>query len=251
MQRIKLTAMHIIKTRQLNRRQQRGIAALTADANAYDGTKYGAPEDADVYYLAYLPQGKKHVLAGYAAFYRMGDSKDQRIVYEVSAAVHPDMRRTGVFSRLIAAAGPKVSDSCIRYAVYENAAAKAVLSSRKAVYDHAELMLGCNTAGFDRVDEEVQTDHGTGHAYTKCGECWFRLDESRESAYVFGVLTYENCQRKGCAYRLLSSLFAQLKETGISRAMLQVSSENLPAIRLYDKLGMQELERLDYYYEYF
>ena len=248
---MKRAVMHITKTRQLNRRQYRDIAALTAEANAYDGTKYGAPEDADVYYLGYVPHGKKPRLAGYAAFYRMGDSKDQRTVYEISAAVSPGMRRKGIFSGLIAAAGKKVSGSCIRYAVYDNAAAKAVLSSRHAVYDHAELMLGCETGNFDEVSEEVRTDHGTGHAYTKCGECWFRLDESRMSAYVFGVLTYENCQRKGCAYRLLSSLFARFKKNGVNRVLLQVSSENLPALKLYDKLGMQEIERLRLYYEYF
>ena len=33
--------------------------------------------------------------------------------------------------------------------------------------------------------------------------------------------------------------------------LLQVSSDNAHAIRLYDKLGMKEISRLSYYYELF
>lgn len=243
--------MHIVKTRWLNRKQRRAAEAVTAEANAYDGTRYAVPDDADVYYLAYMPDGRTSRLAGFAAFYRMGDRRDGRTVYETAAAVSPKMRQRGIFSGLIAAADRKLAGSCVRYAVYENAAASAVLAARHSAYDHAELMLSCGLEGFDNRNDEVRIDHTEGRAYTQCGECWFRLDGSRKNAYIFGVLTYENCMRRGCAYTLLSSLFAELADMGISRAMLQVSSENLPALGLYDKLGMTETERLNLYYELF
>lgn len=243
--------MHIIKTRWLNRKQQRAVRALIAEANACDKTKYGMPEDADVYYLAYETSGRSGILAGFAAFYRMGDRMNGRTVYETAAAVRPLLRRKGVFSGLIAAAGQKLNGGCIRYAVYDNAAASAVLSARHAAYDHAELMLSCKTEGFKTEDPDVRIEFAEGHAHTKCGECWFRLDDRRESAYVFGVLTYEDCLRRGCAYSLLCSLFAKLSELGVKNVMLQVSSENMPALALYDKLGMSETERLGYYYECF
>lgn len=88
-----------------------------------------------------------------------------------------------------------------------------------------------------------------GHAQSDFGECYFRIDKASHNAYVFGVQTYANYLRQGHAYRLLGNLYEELKGRGVKTVSLQVSSENTAALRLYEKLGMKEIERLSFYIE--
>ena len=106
----------------------------------------------------------------------------------------------------------------------------------------------------DAVDTDEDSDPDTascvsGHASSEFGECYFRTDGLSQNAYIFGVQTYANYLRQGHAYKLLSVLFSELEHRGVKSVSLQVSSENTPALRLYEKLGMKEIERLSLYIE--
>ena len=267
--------MRIVKTKQLNRRQCRAIAGIVDKSNAYDGTDYDFPEDADIYYLLYLPvstrgvdsynisaEGKKSgkrvrrdELAAYIALYSMGDSYDGRRIYELSAATMPDRRQSACFDRLLSAAHKRIEDTAVRYAVYESKDVKAALLSRGAQHDHDELMLGLDLnglqAGTGERPEDYEADDKAGHVRLKYSECWYRLSENGKEAYVFGVRTDADHLGEGHAYRMLKALCAGLAEKGAVNMLLQVSSDNAPALRLYDKLGMKEISRLSYYYELF
>lgn len=305
----------ILKLRQLNRRQRRALYALTAACNAYDGTRYGCPADADRYYLLY-ECGR---LSAAAVLFRMGETVEGTEVCELAAFTAPEARRRKCFERLAAAMGPVLTGKYVRYSVYDNPAAAAVLRKRGAEHLRDELMLrldlkrnsdsnsaiarapvsatardlnhsfnydsdpapdsdygfNCDSVSAPASDlasnsalhpeytgdnaEHVHTqstqekciiDYDSGHAYSAFGECFFRLDSSGQSAYVFGVQTYAGALRQGHAYRLLSELCEALGKRGVSELMLQVASDNLPALKLYAKLGMQETERLSLYQEH-
>ena len=77
------------------------------------------------------------------------------------------------------------------------------------------------------------------------GECYLTLFGSR--AYLFGVLIYRRFRGQGYGYRMLHALLSRLPERGIREVFLEVSSENLPAVRLYEKLGFAVSESLAYY----
>lgn len=267
--------MRIVKTKQLNRRQYRAIAGIVDKANAYDGTDYGFPEDADIYYLMYLPvrtqdhgvaavngnvkkpgkRVRRDELTAYIALYSMGDSYDGRMIYELSAATVPDRRQGACFGRLLSAAHKRIEDTAVRYAVYESKDVKEALIRRGAEHDHDELMLGLELTGLQagtaEIPEDYETDDNTGYVSLKYSECWYRLSENGREAYVFGVRTDAAHLGEGHAYRMLKALCAGLAEKGAVKMLLQVSSDNAPALRLYDKLGMKEISRLSYYYELF
>lgn len=124
---------------------------------------------------------------------------------------------------------------------------------------HEQLSDGRHEYGYLSITEDAaDTDEDSlsasaacisGHASSQFGECYFRTDSSSQNAYIFGVQTYANYLRQGHAYRLLGDLFSYLASRGLKSVSLQVSSENIPALRLYEKLGMKEIERLSLYIE--
>lgn len=297
----------ILKLKRLNRRQSRQLSELTDSCNAYDGTHYGYPLDADAYYLLY--EGGR--LTAAAVLFLMGEHLNCKQLYELAAFTVPDKRRRAYYSRLLAAMKPRLKDGCIRYAVYENAAALAVLKKRDAIHSHDELILSLDLSETNRrektapspalreaggsdkesrcVDAKGDVDAAgngnkaaammadnraeddlmitedciasasnstsdelpyiSGHAQNKFSECYFRIDKASGHAYIFGVQTYANYQRQGHAYRLLSSLYERLKAEHVKTVTLQVSSENAPALKLYEKLGMSKTQRLSLYTE--
>ncbi len=56
-------------------------------------------------------------------------------------------------------------------------------------------------------------------------------------------------QNKGYGKLFLSKLINELKEKGIEYVYLEVSEKNLPALKLYEKLGFEKLEIREKYYK--
>lgn len=63
-----------------------------------------------------------------------------------------------------------------------------------------------------------------------------------QNGYVglFDIVTGESHRRKGYGERLVRSLLIWGKQRGASRAYLQVMLDNMPALRLYEKLGFED-----------
>lgn len=78
------------------------------------------------------------------------------------------------------------------------------------------------------------------------GECC--LSEWSDGVYLFGMLVYARFRGQGFGTRILASLIAKLSEEGCSRIVLEVSSDNLPALRLYRRMGFQVMESVSYFY---
>ena len=240
----------ILKSSRPNRRQARALNKLIADCNECDGTHYSFPEDADKIYLMYV----RSELVAAIALFLMGEEREGRAIYELAAFTAPRHRRKKYFESLVAAIERKVQGQYIRYSVYHNQAALAVLHHRGAVCEHDELVMKLElvgTANQEKTYENIHIDFEAGHVTSSFAECWFRLNADGSEAYIFGVQTYANHLRKGHAFRLLSFLYAALYKRGVKRILLQVSSENTPALKLYEKLGMSITERLGLYYERF
>jgi RimJ/RimL family protein N-acetyltransferase len=242
--------MRTVKTDYIGRKRKQDVSGLIRASNLHDGTHYGMIEDADGYALAYQDGGK---LCAAAAFYRMGETFDGQPVCELAAFTAPEYRRQHCFTKLMERLSGELDGSVLRFAVYPNEDASAVLAGFGAVHDHDELMLETGTAAFSEAagdgeipeGEKLKIDFEEGYACSKHSECYFRL--GRDSAYVFGVLSYARHRRKGYAREMLKQLFSAFYEKGIFRVRLQVSSENLPALRLYESLGMKETDRLEYH----
>ena len=67
--------------------------------------------------------------------------------------------------------------------------------------------------------------------------CW-------TSAFVKDVVVHESWRRRGLAEALLLRAFNALAARGATSVELKVEAENENAVRLYERLGMQVVERL-------
>jgi ribosomal protein S18 acetylase RimI-like enzyme len=67
--------------------------------------------------------------------------------------------------------------------------------------------------------------------------CW-------TSAFVKDVVVHESWRRRGVAEALLRRAFNALANRGATTVELKVEAQNENAVRLYERLGMQVVERL-------
>lgn len=66
--------------------------------------------------------------------------------------------------------------------------------------------------------------------------------------YIYNVAVGKNYRRQGIGFRLLQDLIEAAKSRGIKSLTLEVRKSNLPAIKLYKKLGFVEAGiRKDFY----
>jgi ribosomal protein S18 acetylase RimI-like enzyme len=67
--------------------------------------------------------------------------------------------------------------------------------------------------------------------------CW-------TSAFVKDIVVHETWRRHGLGEALLRLAFRTFQERGASGVDLKVQAQNVPAIRLYERVGMRAVERL-------
>lgn len=74
--------------------------------------------------------------------------------------------------------------------------------------------------------------------------CWLILDE----LHVNTIAVAPARRRQGLARELLAHVFAEARQSGAKRALLEVRASNAPAIRLYETFGFTtETVRKGYY----
>lgn len=74
--------------------------------------------------------------------------------------------------------------------------------------------------------------------------CGFRTQKGEGICYDGGTGTLPDYRRKGLGNRLLSELIPFLKERGVARFVLEVMTDNTPAIDLYQKHGFESMRRM-------
>ena len=233
----------------LNDREEEAVRQLVDACNQADGTRYSYPLDGDIYLLRY-DEGSddpEERLLGLLCIWHLGSTKDGEELSEAAAFTAPDHRRQGIFSELYETARPVLSPSVL-FSIYKNEPAERALSSIGGYYDHSEYLMKLSLAerSFDAEAGLSFYDEGESfHAEAAYGEANYRLNGDG-SAYIYGVLVYESRRGKGYGYKLLCGLLNRLKEMGMTEAMLEVFSENTPALYLYQKLGFTIAERIDY-----
>ena len=267
--------MTIVKTDYLTDDMLDALTDLVLDVNEKDGVRYAVPDDADYYALCYKDDSEGDIfvpeeldadmldpddLMGAAAMYEMGETHGGKTVIELSAFTSPSFRKTGVFKGLLTSLSEELSAFAVRFAVYEKTANTEALKKIGAVFDHDEVMMALKLDGTDLTDhtdiglkikeEVIEEEEGTYREFTvntAYGECYARLYQGR--AYIFGILTYDSKRKKGYACAMLKQLIEYLRDKhGALEATLEVSADNIPAFKLYKKLGFEVMDRLSYYY---
>jgi len=77
------------------------------------------------------------------------------------------------------------------------------------------------------------------------GELWFaeQLDESPRRVFIFDIAVHEQQRGRGIGTDAIASLASEGRQMGAEEIRLAVFSHNTGAVRLYERLGFETIER--------
>jgi len=226
----------------LTEKEERAVRSIVDDANIHDGTSYSAPVDADEYYIS-CHDG--HPVA-FLAVYAMGETRNGRDVEEVLLFTRPEFRKKGRARRLWEKylAGCANANLSVRFSAYSCAAAEEFLARHGAEHSHDEVLMARHLGGSTEQKKKLkELDFPMSNKWSECS-----VKTYGTVGYVYGVRTDVSHLRQGSAQRLMEDVFAKLYDMGASDAVLEVSSANVPAWKLYRKMGFEVEEKLEIWY---
>ena len=249
--------IRITQTIKLNRSQRSSLKKITAACGGYDA--YGNDTGFPVFF-AFLP-GRTSPAGFLSGCHMLPDSTENSETVEISAAVRPQMRRLGVFTALLSEAA-LTAHHLYPDATLTGPLPQALQNSRLAkdfLYD--ELLMRCTCQGLlpplvcpegmsIRKMQAAVSEEPEGE------EIWTLMRGEEEAARltlsgtggffcISDVKVKEDLRRRGYGTLLLSSVLKALPSG--ADVVLQVRSNNKPALRLYQKTGFEISERLSFY----
>lgn len=219
-------------------------------------------------------------LIGFLGLYGFGSE------IEMTGMVHPDHRRRGVFTQLLAAAEQEcrtrncsrmlliaerssgsgtafVKHTGGRYAYSEyrmrfdqmtvpEFPRRGVALRRAEPKDAAELLqLDVECFGLRPSDEELsdRIHHDSIYFVELAGQAVGKIGVSKEGleSYIFGFAIRPEFRGRGLGREALSRVLTDLLSRGMASAILEVSVENERALSLYQSCGFETVTVYDYY----
>lgn len=263
----------------LGGRRMAAIRDLERVCREYDGTHSEAylRNDLNVhkylrcFFMAYLG----NELIGFLNLFVPDES-----AAEVSAFVRPDMRRRGVFTKMLEAAKDELDNWYIYDLLYAaepvSKDAEAAARNMGLVNEHGELLMkaeavtdeaaGKNVRTGDAVEEKaeettcthdglicVRNDNciaGFDYLFDGCKVGSVCLNEEQNSFCIFDVLIYEQYRGRGLGQRMMRLLMEYIRFHAPDKdIILEVSRDNGPAVHIYKKLGFNIVSAVNYYTE--
>ena len=244
-----------------------GITPALTDILDADGWWFAA-SDPDLISKS-CPVSKTY-LSGCMAVYQTGDDS-----FECVPFVHPDLRKKGIFSSILAAACEEdqiPGEGSVYFSCgAENKLWKNVLEHIGAEHAWDEYMMERELTGFETMANEKTADmlycrileNTSSTAWQAVGnrslltqntaenltapEVTCFLEPQGNSVYLYSLEVLPELRNKHLGTAFLSVLLPQLAKKGFKTIKLQVSSENLPAMALYKKTGFCITQTLSFY----
>lgn len=238
--------MDIAITSCLNSSQKGAVQSLLADVKEKESLTVSFPmEDGELFLLGFI--GKK--LCAVLSFIR----EDERS-YECSAFTHPSFRRRGLFSHLLEkglSLLPPESELFF-YTDGNSSDALNTLDSIGAIFCSKEHMMTLSP----EKSQDFPVSGLTVSETIKSGFPLFLFTDAFGSVrilvyschyYLYDFEIQDDFRNQGHGTALLRKVLSFLSAKKPMPILLQVSGNNLPAIRLYEKTGFQISETLSCY----
>lgn len=221
------------------------------------------------------------MLAGFAAIYGFGSEA------EICGMVHPDYRRRGIFSALLAEAKPilKTYQSILINAPSNSAAAKSFLSANEYKYSFSEHQMKwipkdlvvendhvnlrhANQSDLERMSlidhlcfgislenaivtnrKALSDDNQTNYVITFEQEDVgkMRIQNDGTGTWIYAFAIHPSYQGKGIGRAALASCLKSLTKKDGESIHLDVVATNYNALKLYHSCGFKEYGSQDYY----
>lgn len=272
--------------KELNEKDRFSVQELVTLCNQFDRTNYDTDLDGDFYYIIRNDDkeesGVDSELFSVLSGYLLGETIDGKQVLEVEAFTHPKMRDLGFFSICYNSLKDDFRNYRIKFMiksplsaqddqVYEHISfednvgddyetdisdadssfphiASAVpfiapdtfetLCAIHAVHLYDELyMMKELTASISDPGDELCSQYGEVHL----------TGYSKDTLYLYGLLVYNKYLGQGHGRELMKAVENYEKKGPYNKILLQVTSSNTIAYKLYQKLGYRETERIIYF----
>lgn len=272
--------------KELNEKDRFSVQELVTLCNQFDRTNYDTELDGDFYYIIRNDDkeesGVDSELFSVLSGYLLGETIDGKQVLEVEAFTHPKMRDLGFFSIcynslkddfrnyrikfMIKSPLSAQDDQVYEHISFEDNAgddyetdisdadssfphiASAVpfiapdtfetLCAIHAVHLYDELyMMKELTASISDPGDELCSQYGEVHL----------TGYSKDTLYLYGLLVYNKYLGQGHGRELMEAVENYEKKGPYNKILLQVTSSNTIAYKLYQKLGYRETERIIYF----
>ncbi len=272
--------------KELNEKDRFSVQELVTLCNQFDRTNYDTDLDGDFYYIIRNDDkeesGVDSELFSVLSGYLLGETIDGKQVLEVEAFTHPKMRDLGFFSICYNSLKDDFRNYRIKFMiksplaaqdgqVYEHISfednagddyetdisdadssfphiASAVpfiapdtfetLCAIHAVHLYDELyMMKELTASISDPGDELCSQYGEVHL----------TGYSKDTLYLYGLLVYNKYLGHGHGRELMEAVENYEKKGPYNKILLQVTSSNTIAYKLYQKLGYRETERIIYF----
>nr|WP_308695042.1 GNAT family N-acetyltransferase [uncultured Stomatobaculum sp.] len=255
--------MKLTEQDRFNHGEQDRILALLKRCHEKEAFSMSFPlrEPGTKYLLAYADDDAKELCAA-MALCGLGDQ-----IFEVYAFTDPDHRRQGYFHRLwekakITFPGKSLKGSApiVRFAV-DSACKDAlpVLLSIGAHLAEEETEMACSLEDKETPDPRYRFRESKPSAEGFRAYEIFRPNEKRpafrcfvtpmkdHNAYLHRVSVRKDLVGQGVGSELFPQFLGLLKKLGYTKATMQVTASNTPAVRLYTANGFRETTSLRYY----
>ncbi|MEY8393524.1 N-acetyltransferase [Lachnospiraceae bacterium 45-P1] len=235
--------MDITITSCLNSSQKEAVQSLLADVKKQESLTVSFPmEDGELFLLGWIEKRLCTVLS----FIREGE-----LSYECSAFTHPSFRRQGLFSRLLEESLSLLPPEAELFFYTDGNSSDALytLDSIGAIFCSKEHMMTLSP-------EKIWDFPVSGLTVSETEESGFPLLLFADTFGSVRIFVYpshyylydfeiQDCFRnQGHGAALLRKVLSFLAAQKRMPFLLQVSGDNLPAIRLYEKAGFQISETL-------
>lgn len=176
---------------------------------------------------------------------------------EICVYVLPEYRRKGIATSLFNNFLDDYEEYSIQISILgNNTIGKAFLDVYEFEYASTECKMVLNKASFKSTYQEnllklISEEDNSSITYramisdSSIGVCM--VFPSGNTAIIHDVEILEAFRNKGYGYTLLTQVLAELFDK-YDTIILHVTKENLPAYKLYKKLGFYITEELEYYY---
>lgn len=232
--------MEIELYKKLNKNDEFSVQTLIAACNTADGSGYDTVLDADFYYLIRNTDPKESgcdtEIISLLCGYRLGETLNGVDMLELQAFTHPSLRQLGFFTLCFNSFRDDFRGFAIKFMV-KGAAAQETLEALGASFQYEELFMGKRLSrGISNPDDTLCTKQG----------CVYLTPYGEDTLYLHSLLVYDSHRGKGYGEQIMRSLEA-CPPGPYTRVLLQVASDNLPAVSLYEKLGYTVMDRVSYW----